>query len=59
MCQRAKQAGPLAATKRQLADLGLESSEYWSDKKLIEIYGTATPNGAQYPRFYRSMVSKY
>lgn len=51
-------AGLLAATKQQLAKLGLESSHYWSDDKLREIYGTTTPNTNNAPRFYRSMLSK-
>lgn len=44
MCDDAREAGTVLLPVKRLRKLHLEHSDYWSDKKFIEVYGTATPN---------------
>ena len=43
MCDFAQIAGTKKMAVAELEKLGLESPQYWSDKKMLEIYGDANP----------------
>jgi len=45
MCDDAKSSGTIIKTVGELRKLNLEHEEYWSDKKLLEVFGDATPHG--------------
>lgn len=43
MCQRAAEAGTVLIPVGILEQLSLEDFSYWSETKLVEVYGTVNP----------------
>ena len=45
MCDNAKGAGTCLKTVKELKEKALENHEYWSDQKMIEVFGDPCPHG--------------
>ena len=45
MCDGAREAGTILKTIKELKKLNLEHFDYWSDKKMIDVYGESAPHG--------------
>jgi len=43
MCDYADSAGTKLMTVKQLKKLNLEHEDYWSDEKMLQIYGDKNP----------------
>ena len=43
MCDEAQMAGTIKMPISKLKKLGLEDKSYWSNEKLLEVYGTNQP----------------
>jgi hypothetical protein len=43
MCDGAKNASTIKMQISELRALDLESERFWSDEKLVEVYGSANP----------------
>lgn len=44
MCNEAVSAGTVVKTVGELKALNREHSDYWTNKKFLEVYGTSTPD---------------
>lgn len=45
MCEYARNADTIVLTAGELRELNLENEEYWSDKKMLDVYGFSAPQG--------------